>query len=127
MMDYEEKPFTDFGQFGVGKLDLRVFNQGQYWVDVQGREHLIEEMSEDYRRNVIIHLLTSARFFHSGLVKEQLIVGLCQAFGYEIESSFEPNIYEQEALSWLEETPLMATLRALTPNSPTLDPEILFS
>ena len=127
MNEYKEVPFTNFGQFGEGKLDLRVFTQDVYWVDVHGKAHLINEMSEDYRRNVIIHLLSNARFFHSGLVREQVIVAMGQAFGYEIESSFEPNIIKREALEWLEGTPLMKRLRVTTPNAPTLDIEILFN
>lgn len=127
MSQYKEVPFTVFGQFGEGKLDLRVFTQDTYWVDVHGKAHFINEMSEGYRRNVIIHLLTNARFFHLGLVREQAIVALGQAFGYEVESSFEPNIAEIEALEWLESTPLMAHLRQITPNAPTLDTDILFN
>lgn len=125
--EYEEKPFTDFGQFGVGQLDLRVFTQNTYWVDVYGEGHIIDEMSEDYRRNVIIHLLDNARFFHSGLVREQLIVAICQNFGYEVESSFDSDIAEKESLEWIEETPLMQRFRALTPSAPTLNIEALFN
>lgn len=121
MEEYEEKPFTDFGQFGEGKLDLRVFNQEEYWVDVHGGAHVIEEMDVDYRRNVIIHLLVNARFFQSGLLKEQLIVTIGKVLGYEIESSFSPGVSDMESLQWLEGTPLMMRLRTLTPDAPTLD------
>ena len=127
MKEYKEKPFTDFGQFGVGQLDLRVFIQNTYWVDVYGKGHIIDEMSEDYRRNVIIHLLDNARFFHSGLVREQVIVALGKTFGYDIESSFESDVADKESIQWLEGTPLMQRFRALTPNAPTLDIEMLFN
>lgn len=126
MQEYDEKPFTDFGQFGEGKLDLRVFNQDIHWVDVHGTAHLINDMDVDYRRNVIIHLLTNARFFQSGLLKEQMIVTLGKALGYEIESSFSADVAEKESLEWLEETPLMIRLRAVTPDAPTLDIEMLY-
>ena len=119
--EYEEKPFTEFGQFGPGNLDLRVFVQDTYWVDVYGEPHLISEMREDYRRNVIIHLLDNARFFHAGIVLEQAIVALGQAMGYAIESSFESDVAGKESLRWLEATTLMKHLRAATPNAPTLD------
>jgi hypothetical protein len=32
----DEKPFTWFGQWGIGCLDARVFDQGTWWVDVLG-------------------------------------------------------------------------------------------
>lgn len=126
MEEYKEVPFTDFGQFGIGQLDLRVFVQDKYWVDVYGEAHLLTEMSEDYRRNVIIHLLDNARSFHLGLIKEQTIVAIGKAFGYEIESSFESDIADKESLLWLEGTQLMLKLRTLTPSAPTLDIELLF-
>lgn len=119
--DYQEKPFTEFSQFGPGKLDLRVFVQDTYWVDVYGEPHFLSEMSEDYRRNVIIHLLDNARFFHAGILLEQAIVALGQAYGYDIESSFHPETLTQESLQWLESTVLMTRLRAITPNAPTLN------
>ena len=127
MKEYKEKPFTDFGQFGAGKLDLRVFTQDVYWVDVYGEGHIIDDMSEDYRRNVIIYLLDNARFFHSGLIREQVIVALGKLFGYEIESSFESGVADKESIQWLEGTPLMQRFRVLTPNAPTLDIEMLFN
>lgn len=127
MEEYEEKPFTNFGQFGEGKLDLRVFNQEEYWVDVHGTPHVIEEMNTNYRRNVIIHLLTNARFFQSGVSLEQVIVKIGKSLGYEIESSFNPGVSEMESLQWLEGTLLMKRLRAITPDAPTLDIQALYS
>ena len=55
-----DRPFTDFGQFGSGKLDLRVFLQDEYWVDKDGTGHLITSMSDEYRSNVIRMLLINA-------------------------------------------------------------------
>lgn len=51
-----ETPFTSFGQYGIDMLDLRVFDQDVWWVDLFGSPHLIEEMSDEYVANVIAHL-----------------------------------------------------------------------
>lgn len=48
-----ERPFTAFGQFGEGSLDLRVFDQEVQWVDIRGIPHLLQEMSREYVANVI--------------------------------------------------------------------------
>ena len=55
-----EKPFTYFGQWDRGWMDLRVFDQDVWWVDVEGRPHRLSEMTVEYRRNVLRFLLDSA-------------------------------------------------------------------
>jgi hypothetical protein len=40
-------PFTDFGQFGRGRIDLRVFLQSDYWVDEDGTGHALTAMSDE--------------------------------------------------------------------------------
>ena len=55
-----ELPFTAFGQFGEDSLDLRVFDQGTYWVDRTGTAHLLSQMSDAYIVNVI-NFLTELR------------------------------------------------------------------
>ncbi|MCU1400343.1 MAG: hypothetical protein JWN62_3452 [Acidimicrobiales bacterium] len=54
------EPFTDFGQFGVDALHLRVFDQTEWWVDRLGRPHRLDEMTDGSRRNVIVFLTTSS-------------------------------------------------------------------
>jgi hypothetical protein len=128
-------PFTAFGQFGVGKLDLRVFEQDIYWVDVFGNGHRLDEMPEDYRRNVIIHLLNNARFFYTGIQRSVIIgflalalEGITDFIGEEEQMLKKVNgeIVVKESLEWLEDTPLMRKLRTLTPDSPVLIEKILF-
>jgi hypothetical protein len=65
--DYEAVPvgpFTDFGQFGEGRIDLRVFLQSEYWVDGNGIGHCLTSMSDEYRGNVVRVLLISAEKLH---------------------------------------------------------------
>jgi hypothetical protein len=57
-------PFTDFGQFGQGRIDLRVFLQSEYWVDAKGTGHTLTSMDDEYRRNVVRVLLVSAEKLH---------------------------------------------------------------
>lgn len=52
-----ELPFTAFGQFDEGALDLRVFDQDIYWVDRLGVSHPLKEMSQEYIANVIAFLV----------------------------------------------------------------------
>ena len=59
-----DRPFMDFGQFALGKLDLRVFLQDEYWVDKDGTGHLISSMSDEYRSNVIRMLLIHTAPLH---------------------------------------------------------------
>lgn len=48
-----EPPFTRWGQHPHGILDLRVFDQDIWWVDITQQPHRIEEMSDAYVANVI--------------------------------------------------------------------------
>lgn len=65
-----ELPFTAFGQFGEGSLDLRVFEQDVYWVDVQGQAHLLTEMEEDYLFNVLAFLFNQAEYYYVGMLNK---------------------------------------------------------
>jgi hypothetical protein len=60
----DEKPFTAFGQYGEGTLDARVFEQDIWWVDINGKPYLLEEMSKEYLTNVIEHLFANVDRFH---------------------------------------------------------------
>lgn len=68
-----ELPFTAFGQNGYGRLDLRVFDQGTWWVDIYGQEHLLTEMSDEYLNNVRNHLLTNGPQFHLAAIRRHMI------------------------------------------------------
>jgi hypothetical protein len=57
-------PFSQYGQFGHGKLDLRVFDQAEVWVDRFGQPHQIAEMEREYIANVRWMLLSRCEEFH---------------------------------------------------------------
>lgn len=51
----EDRPFTAFGQYGPGRLDVRVLNQGTWWVNRDGVAFRIDsEMSDEYVATVTL-------------------------------------------------------------------------
>jgi hypothetical protein len=119
-------PFTDFGQYGPGSLDLRVFLQSEYWVDIEGTGHLLTSMSDDYRSNVIRMLLIDAEVLQIKIL--YLIIGMIHeaivnrdADGMESLLQNEiPLLHIEASYDFIENTPLMKRLRELLPNGPTL-------
>ena len=104
----EEKPFTDFGQFGTDRLDLRVFEQDTWWVDRGGRGHLLDGMSQDYLRNVLVMLYERARNFHLAVTMKRVIEFADAVTREPMYAAFlagEPEICE-DSMQWLRKTPL---------------------
>jgi len=58
-------PFTDFGVLGEGALDVRVFEQDVFWVDVTGKPYFLIEMPTEYLVNVEAFLRTHQDKFYS--------------------------------------------------------------
>lgn len=113
-------PFTDFGQFGYGHIDLRVLDQDIYWVDITGAPHFLVDMSEDYRRNVITFLYRRApEWWQLQILWDGFEVGLRKTFNPE-DPSVDGLLKHAATLrrlgpsQWLEATPLLRQLRRLT-------------
>lgn len=114
-----ELPFTAFGQYGEDMLDVRVFDQGTYWVDRVGVAHLIEGgMSDEYIENVIEFLVEFREQYRADCVRRAFIqtVGDRLLFGEPggellAASLGGPAWSELTAAEWLESTPLMRALR----------------
>jgi len=119
-------PFTDFGQFGPGKIDLRVFLQSDYWVDIHGTGHLITSMSGAYRSKVVQMLLIKATALHmkilfliTGMIYEATLdrdAGVMES----LQRNEIPLLYIEASYDFIENTLLMKRLRELVPNGPTL-------
>ena len=116
-----EQPFTAFGQFGEGRLDLRVFDQDTWWVDRSGAAHLLDDMPLDYQANVIMFLRQHAATYHAAqslrVVTQtvgNLILGLPQ-----IPELDPATCVDVDAHTWLEGTPLMRRLRQLVDDTPS--------
>lgn len=110
-----ELPFTAFGQFGVGKLDIRVFDQDSWWVDRLGRAHELRQMSDEYRANVLNFLYCFAEdYHHATIVRAALQAEADTARGLEPLASLDAaRINAQTPVQWLESTVLVRGLRAL--------------
>jgi hypothetical protein len=116
-----ELPFTAFGQWGEGHLDLRVLDQDVYWVDRHGTPHHLTTMTPTYRASVLAHLLEHVHSYWLATCRREVLqcVGdawlhgtlggelMAAALGALRTSDLEPR-------AWLESTPLMRRLRALT-------------
>lgn len=50
--DFDDEPFDPWQSGVPWRLDLRVFDQGEWWVDVLRRPYRLVEMSTEYLRNV---------------------------------------------------------------------------
>ena len=70
-----ERPFTDFGQWGHARLDLRVLDDSNhtFWVDIRGTPHRAADMTPDYRLNVLAFLTQNAAYFHLMTIQRRLI------------------------------------------------------
>lgn len=117
----DELPFTAFGQFGPDALDLRVFDQGVYWVDRLGRAHHIDTMSVAYLTAVTTMLSERATEFHQASLLREAAQSLGDAFlgrvsaGVLVDDLGIGSLASVDARDWLESTPLMRRLRRDVP------------
>lgn len=120
-LEEDELPFTAFGQFGPNSMDLRVFDQGIYWVNAQGVPFLLEEMSRDYLLNVMNHLFNSVDFMYVSVMKKYA-VELMIAAQKSTTGKLPPNhpavaaamsIQAKSPGEWLNSTPLVRRLSEL--------------
>lgn len=115
-----ELPFTHWGQHEHGTLDLRVFDQDVWWVDISQKPHRITDMSDDYIRNVIGFLLNHCGYYYLATLRRSLysmlgdtLLGRPNA-DIVAEELGAPPLSALTPLTWLESTPLMRALRART-------------
>jgi hypothetical protein len=112
-----ELPFTAWGQREHGRLDLRVFDQDVWWVDIAQRPHRLAEMSGDYIANVIAFLEQDCDYFYAETTRRlalqmagDLLLGRVpdEVVARELDAPAHTDLTPQE---WLEATPLMRALR----------------
>lgn len=119
-----ERPFTDYGQFGVDMIDTRVLWQTQVWVDRLGIPHALHEMSADYLTNVIAFLRRRAPEWHLDTLIDAT-ADLADALRHEADpAQLEPAMTQVKGLlaldpvGWIDDTPLMRELdRRLRPGA----------
>lgn len=119
-------PFTDFGQFGPGRIDLRVFLQSEFWVDDEGMGHALASMSDEYRHNVVRVLLISAEKLHIKIlnlimkeIRKATSTHDTELFGVLLETAVHL-INLTDPYEFMESTVLMRRLRELAPDAPHL-------
>lgn len=111
-------PFTAWGQFEDGSIDLRVFDQGIWWVDINQRPHKLTEMSAQHLANVISHLLDHVDHFHQAQCRRHLIEMICDLLtgrpntNLVAEAAGVPAVCDITPVNWLQGTPLMRALAA---------------
>jgi hypothetical protein len=113
-----ELPFTAFGQFGVGSLDIRVFEQDKYWVDVQGTPFLLDEMDREYLLNVMGFLFVKADYYYVATVRkvalEILEAGMRGNLNADAPAAKAArSMAAQEPVQWLNSTRLLQKLHRL--------------
>lgn len=112
-----ELPFTAFGQWGEGQLDLRVFDQDIYWVNVTGEPFLLTEMTKDYLQNVLAFLFNSVESFYLGIVIKKSIETIYDAYHKDnLEQLDDPSkltVCDQNPVEWLAATVLVKKINTL--------------
>lgn len=67
-----DPPFDEWAAVPPGKVDLRVFDQDVWWVDVFRRPHRIAhryDLHDDHLLNVVLYLRAGAQRFHAEYVE----------------------------------------------------------
>ena len=110
--------FTDFGWGGEDSIDLRVFEQDIYWVDMHGRPHKLEEMDEDYLSNVLSFIFVHARAYHEAYaqmkVTEAAIAALKGQMHAEVlAAAIGESVAQVSTPKWLASTPLYRKIESL--------------
>jgi hypothetical protein len=112
-------PFTDFGQFGYGKIDKRVLEQDIYWVDIAGTPMFLVDMPADYLRNVIDYLMTKAPDWWSAelaWLTAVIVLLAASAAPPQVVHRFAEHmdaLQRTGADEWMRSTPLMRRLQEL--------------
>jgi hypothetical protein len=113
-----EKPFTDFGQWGIDRMDLRVFDQDLFWVDRFGVPHVLTEMSQEYRLNVLTFLENNVQSFYTAYFLRavtQVVSDLAFKTNASLLPGLDPEVLANlTPLEWLKSTPLHLRLSMLT-------------
>jgi hypothetical protein len=113
-----ELPFTAFGQFGEGSMDIRVFEQDKYWVNVEGQPFLLDEMDRDYLLNVMEFLFVEAEYYYVATVRkvalEMLEAGMQGNLNADLPAlQTAHSMSAQEPVQWLNSTRLLQKLHKL--------------
>jgi hypothetical protein len=98
-------------------LDLRVFHQTTWWIDISQRPHRISsEMSDLYITNVIGFLHRNRDYYYLATLRRAVVTLIGDALlGRSVgddQFSLDTAMAELAPADWLEQTPLMQALHA---------------
>lgn len=114
-----EPSFTEgFGWLGHGRLDLRVFEQDLWWVDITGSPPRIAAISADYRAAAIDILTASANYRYLKIAIRRWVTH-AGATLYGLPAP-PPDLDPDDGaarspVEWLQGTPLMIALGSPPP------------
>ncbi|MHA3838270.1 hypothetical protein ACXR8F_21360 [Terrabacter sp. AAH1] len=112
-----ELPFTAWRQHECGTLDLRVFDQDVWWVNIAQQPHPLEGMSLEYISNVIGFLEAHVEYFYVLTVRREILQRYGDAMLGRVsaeavaEAAGATSLCQLSPREWLESTPLMRRLR----------------
>ena len=113
-------PFTNFNQFGQGRMDLRVFDQNTWWVSIEGKGTLLEELNSEQLTEILNFLFNKAEYFHEVYTTNQLILMVSAHLeGSAPDGIIEIKLMGVDELSmmtphqWLASTALMRKINKL--------------
>lgn len=104
-----------------GTLDLRVFLQDEFWVNVDGVVFRLEDMTHEYLANVMSFLFRDAEHYHASIL-EWFAVGvmtftagvLCPSEAQRLEFLADAHAcVDADAEAWLKSTVLVQRIEQL--------------
>lgn len=112
------RPFTEHGQFGSDMIDKRCILQTRTWVDRDGMAHDLEDMTPDYRANVLQHLRQEAPNWIDGARVIAITLALHGAID-AAQANREITAVAALPDGWTDHTPLGLALHHLNGSTPT--------
>jgi hypothetical protein len=112
----ENHPFTNFGQFGTGTFDIRVFDQGEWWITNAGEGRKISELSNTSLLEIMNFLFNKAEWFYDVYITNKMINFVSSHLEGMDQEQTEMKLLVVDELGsinphvWLSRTPLMISI-----------------
>lgn len=115
----EKHPFTNFGQFGKGSFDLRVFDQDEWWITREGEGRKLDELSNTSLLEIMNFFFNHAEWFYDIYVTNKMIDFVAAHLEGMDEEQIETNLRRVDELGntkpheWLSQTLLIRKINQL--------------
>ncbi len=112
-------PFTVFGQYGEDGFDIRVLEQDEWWVNINGEPMLLADMPQEYLRNIKTMLYKKAIVLHASYIQktmDEIIKDYTQGkingdiLNYEMTGTTVADMPHEE---WLASMPLLKRINQI--------------